>query len=427
MKLKKIIGLMAVAGIALPGAAMATDGYFSHGYGMKAKGMGGAATAMSDDAFGGANNPASMVFAGDRLDVGVDLFSPKRAASRTGSANSFGLGDPGRNGSTNSDSNYFAIPEFGYNKMINKDLSLGVSVYGNGGMNSDYGANTVTSNGCPTGAGPKNILCGTSRLGVDLMQLIVAPTVAFKISPNHSFGISPLIGYQRFKAEGLQAFAPNSASPSNLTNNGYDNSFGYGVRVGYMGKITPSLTVGAAYATRMNFEKFSKYQGLFAEQGDFDIPENYNVGIAFKATPELTLAADYQRINYGDVKSIANPSSNPGRYGNSGAAGFGWSSINVVKLGASYQYNKHWTLRAGYNHSDNPIQSRDVTFNILAPGIVKDHATLGMTYLTDVGNELTVAYMHAFENKVSGASSFGGTDTISMYQNSLGVAYSWKM
>jgi long-chain fatty acid transport protein len=407
MKLKKLIGLMAVAGLALPGAALATDGYFSHGYGMKAKGMGGAATAMSEDAFGGANNPASMVFAGDRLDIGLDLFSPKREASRTGST-AFG---GALNGDVQSDSNYFAVPEFGYNKMLNKDLSLGVSVYGNGGMNSDYAA-------LPSGF---NLLGGTGRLGVDLMQLVVAPTAAYKITPNHSFGISPLIGYQRFRAEGLSGFG--------IANQGYDDSFGYGVRVGYMGKITPSLTIGAAYASRMNFDKFDKYKGLFAEQGDFDIPENYNVGIAFKAMPDLTFALDYQRINYGDVKSIANPGNSPGVFGSSNGAGFGWKSINVVKLGAQYQYNKHWTLRAGYNHSDNPIQPSEVTFNILAPGIIKDHATLGMTYLTDAGNELTVAYMHAFQNTVTGpdGAGVGGTDTIKMYQNSLGVAYSWKM
>jgi len=27
------------------------------------------------------------------------------------------------------------------------------------------------------------------------------------------------------------------------------------------------------------------------------MPENYNLGIAFQATPELTLALDYQHIN----------------------------------------------------------------------------------------------------------------------------------
>ena len=39
MQLKKIAALIALAG--LSGSAFATNGYFPHGYGMKAKGMGG--------------------------------------------------------------------------------------------------------------------------------------------------------------------------------------------------------------------------------------------------------------------------------------------------------------------------------------------------------------------------------------------------
>jgi hypothetical protein len=47
-------------------------------------------------------------------------------------------------------------------------------------------------------------------------------------------------------------------------------------------------------------------------------------------------------------------------------------------------------------------------------------------------SSITVAYMHAFDNSVSGSSLFnsvlgpgaGGTETISMYQNSLGIAWS---
>lgn len=268
---------------------------------------------------------------------------------------------------------------------------------------------------------------GAGRLGVDLMQLIIAPTASFKVAPNHSIGVSPLIGYQRFKAEGLQGFGVGTGT-SNL---GYDNSFGYGVRIGYMGKITPTVTIGAAYASKMKMGSFDKYKGLFAEQGGFDIPENYNLGVAFQATPELTLALDYQRINYSGVKSISNPSTNQAPLGSNGGPGFGWQDIDVWKLGAVYQYNKQWAFRAGYNHGKNPIQSRDVTFNIIAPGVVSNHATLGATYLTSTGGEWTVSYMHAFENTVTGPTigSFGpgGTDTIKMYQNSLGVSYSWKM
>jgi long-chain fatty acid transport protein len=426
MKLTRIFALMALAGFAT--GAQATNGYFSHGYGMKAKGMGGAATATSSDAFGGANNPASMAFVGNRIDLGADLFSPRREMSRTGAT--------AVPGSVESDSDYFLIPEFGYNRMVNSNLALGVSVYGNGGMNTNYSAGQF--NCTPFGGGPgQNALCGVGRLGVDLMQLIIAPTAAYQVAPGHSIGIAPLIGYQRFKAEGLQAFGAISTDPNNLTNRGYDDAFGYGVRIGYQGKITPTVTIGAAYASKMNFEKFSKYKGLFAEQGDFDIPENYNLGVAWQATPQVLIALDYQRINYSDVPSIANSSQQlgcpgTGCLGGSTGIGFGWQDIDVWKLGAEYKYSKALTLRAGYNHGDNPIQSRDVTFNILAPGVVKDHVTLGFTYTLASGNELTMSYMHAFENDVTGQPNpryfpAGGTEKIKMYQNSIGIAYSWKM
>lgn len=426
MQIKKLTALIALATVA--GAAQATDGYFSHGYGMKAKGMGGAATAMADDTFGGANNPASMAFVGDRLDVGIDLFSPRRSASRDGSG--------GLDASVDSESKYFLIPEFGYNKMLNQNLALGVSVYGNGGMNTNYPAFAAFGN--------TNLLGGSGKLGVNLTQLVIAPTAAYKITPDHAIGISPLIGYQRFKAYGLQAFGVMTASGDNIGN---DDSFGYGVRVGYQGRIAPGLTLGAAYASKMNFNEFDKYKGLFAEQGGFDIPENYNLGVAWQATSQILLALDYQRINYSKVASIGNPVSNifgcpafggpnPANcLGGSAGPGFGWDDANVWKLGAEYKYNSQWTFRAGYNHTDNPISGGDlgeVTFNILAPAVIKDHGTLGVTYTLASGGELTVAYMHAFKNSVSGPDPFGfdatnGPDTINMYQDSIGIAYGMKM
>ncbi|MCA1977757.1 MAG: outer membrane protein transport protein [Thiobacillus sp.] len=427
MKLSRVFAFMALAG--LTGSAFATNGYFSHGYGMKAKGMGGASTASTDDAFGGANNPASMAFAGNRIDLGADLFSPIREASNTGA---FGPGTV----TSESDSNYFVIPEFGYNYMLTSNLALGVTVYGNGGMNSDYPGIAAF--------GGANLLGGSGSLGVDLMQLIVAPTAAYKINPDHALGISPLLGYQRFRAEGLQAFAGFQipGTPSLATNQGYDDAFGYGVRIGYIGKITPTITIGAAYASKINFEKFSKYAGLFAEQGDFDIPENYNLGIAWQATPVIKLALDYQRINYSGVNSVGNPvlPNFMNGMGASNGPGFGWDDMDIWKLGVEYKYNHKLTLRAGYSHTDSPITGNmtcaslancgEATLNILAPAVIEDHATLGFTYTMASGNEVTMSYMHAFDNKVSGmrpATFGGGVDSIKMYQNSLGIQYSWKM
>ncbi|MBI3373756.1 MAG: outer membrane protein transport protein [Betaproteobacteria bacterium] len=454
---KPLFRLTALALLFAPAAAFATDGYFQHGYGLKAKGMGGAATAMTLDSFGGANNPASMVWVGDRLDVGLDWFSPKRSAERTGSA-------AGLNGSAESGKSNFYIPEFGYNKMLGWNMSVGVSVYGNGGMNTTYpGGQISTAPGstftCPgflgfppsragTTPAPYNLLCGSGPLGVDLSQLVIAPTFAMKINKQHSFGISPLIGYQRFKADGLQGFSAFSNDQSKLTNNGYDSSTGFGVRLGWLGRVSDSVTLGAAYSTKIRMKKFDKYAGLFAEQGDFDMPENWNIGIAFKPASKFTVALDYQRINYGGVASVGNPSTNNGggtaasffinnSLGCNSCRGFGWSNVDVVKLGVEYRYDDRWTLRAGYNRSKNPIQARDVTFNILAPGVVQNHVTLGTTYDLDKQSELTLSYMHAYQKSVSGTSLFqtwtpgfglgtGGTETIKMYQNALGIAYGRK-
>src|SRR5512140_4043574 len=119
MKSFRRIALVAAVGAAL--GAHATDGYFSHGYGMQSKGMAGAATAVAESAFGAASNPATMVFAGDRFEIGIDLFSPHRKASRTGSPPGVGL-----DATSESDSNYFGIPEVAYNRMVSPNLSWGV-------------------------------------------------------------------------------------------------------------------------------------------------------------------------------------------------------------------------------------------------------------------------------------------------------------
>jgi long-chain fatty acid transport protein len=380
-----------------------------------------------------------MVFVGDRLDLGVDLFMPQRSASRTGSA-------AGLDGTADSDSTLFFIPELGYNKLIRSDLALGVSVYGNGGMNTDYpGGQLPAASACAgfnPSAGPYNLLCGNGRLGVDLTQLVVAPTLSYKLSDHHAIGIAPLIGVQQFSIEGAQAFAGFSNSPADVSNRGRDTSYGFGVRVGWFGQITEALSLGAAYSTKVYMTEFDKYKGLFADEGDFDMPENFNVGLAFRITPKLLVAADYQRINYSGVKAVGNPSSNllacaggnaAACLGGSNGAGFGWADVNVWKLGVQYQMNDRLALRGGYNHSDNPIEAKDVTINILAPGVVQDHVTLGLSYAVGKSGELTVSYMHAFENSVTGASFFNnfgvpaGSETIKMQQDAIGVAYAWKL
>ncbi len=367
------LNALRVAALAVLGAALipahATNGYFSHGYGIKSKGMGGAGLALAQDAFAGANNPAQAVFAGDRMEGGIDLFMPKREMSR-----SFG-GAP--LGTVESGKNAFLVPEFGYNRSLSKDLAVGVTVYGNGGMNSTYPGGTTDCTAFGGMAG-SNALCGMGQLGVDLTQLVVAPTLAYQFSPGHSVGVSPLLVYQQFSAYGLQMFqmVPGaSTDPAHLTNMGHDDSSGLGVRLGYMGKLSDTVSVGASYSPKINMSRFKDYAGLFAGQGDFDIPENFGLGVAFQVTPSVQILADYNHIAYSKVASIGNAAGF--NMGADDGGGFGWKDVNVIKLGAQWAMNGSTTLRFGINHGTNPVTSANITPNILAPGVMKTHLTMG--------------------------------------------------
>jgi long-chain fatty acid transport protein len=420
--------LRAAAVLALGAAlipAHATNGYFSHGYGVKSKGMAGAGVALAQDAFAGANNPAQSAFAGNRYDVGVDLFMPEREMSRT-----FG---PMTLHKAKSEEERFWIPEFGINQSINSNLSMGLTIYGNGGMNTTYPSQPAL---CVFGSSQmtpgSNAMCGQGRLGVNLEQLIVAPTVAYQLDAQHAVGLSPLLVYQTFKAYGLQAFSPMtpSQSPQYLSDQGKDSSSGLGVRLGYLGRLNDMVSLGASYSPKINMSKFSAYKELFAEGGDFDIPANYTLGLALKATPALTIALDYQNIQYSGVRSIGNSSANTamglGTLGSAQGSGFGWQDVGVVKLGVQWQASDAMTVRAGYSQGDNPIRAQDVSFNILAPGVIEKHVTLGVTMKLDAKSEVSGSYMHALSNSVTGNSFFGNgiQETVTMKQNSLGVQYS---
>lgn len=422
MKLKNCIKAAVVAACCAPAFALATNGYFSHGFGVKSQGMAGVGIALPQDGLAAATNPAGMAFVGDRADVGVVWFRPMRGADISGT------GGGCCNGAfEGNDTNNFLIPEFGYNRMLSPQLALGVSVYGNGGMNTDYSQPIVLFNG------------GTANhTGIDFSQLFVAPTIAYKVTPRHSLGASVIFAYQKFAAKGLQGFAGFSSNPAALTDVGHDSATGWGLRLGWTGKVTDTVTLGASYQPKIRMGKFDKYRGLFADQGNFDISANYGVGIAVKATPAVTIAADVQKINYSDVSSVGNPSLAlllAGKsLGSSGGPGFGWQDVTVYKLGVAYDYSPTLTLRAGLSHNRQPIPTADAFINILAPGVPEDHATLGLTWAVGKSGELSLSYMHAFNKNVNAPGAIpagppfpGGNVNLRMYQDSIGIAYGWKM
>jgi len=416
--MKKIICL-SVAALFPASSALATNGYLPHGIGLTAKGMGGVSIGYQVDSVALGTNPAASAFMQNRFDAGLDIFSPDRGSSISG--NDF-LPDSTFDGN---ESDIFYIPELGFRRGLNDKVAFGFSLFGHGGMNSDY------KNGIPLLNG------GTATdTGVNLMQLFMVPSVSFKPVAGHSFGVGLNVVAQGFRAQGLQSFdnAQFSSNPGKVTDNGTDWAYGAGIRLGWMGQLNNQWSMGATYQSRTSIGEFDSYSGLFAEQGGFDVPSNFGVGVAFKPSAALTLAADIVQINYSEINSIANSGQVQAPLGVDNGPGFGWEDITVIKLGIDYALTERLTLRGGFNHGDAPIPSSQTLFNILAPATVEDHITLGATWGLSSASSLTVAYMHALSADIKGSGSIppgapfgGGEADLTMQQNSIGLAFNWKL
>lgn len=213
-----------------------------------------------------------------------------------------------------------------------------------------------------------------------------------------------------------------------LTNNGYDKALGYGFKVGYLGQLSDALQLGLSYQSKIYLAEFDKYAGLFAGAGNFDIPATWTAGLGYIVN-DWTFLFDVQEIYYSKVNSIGNhiapqslppafpdgsgefiPNPNHVPLGESGASGFGWDDMMIFKFGTEYKGIERWTLRGGFSYGNQPVEETEVMFNILAPGVIQKHATIGFTTQLNEKHAINFAAMHGFSQTVTGPNSFEAPD-----------------
>jgi len=288
--LLKKSAICATLALALPGIAMATNGSFLIGTGAKHRALGGAGVALPQDATSILINPASAHYVGTRGDIGGMLFVPRRQACTRA------VPDCEKSGA-----DYFFLPNMGAVMKFKRTISFGFAASGVGGGSTRYSRDIFVSGGPP------------STVGADLKQMVMAPTVAYRVHKKFTVGVSPLIGIQQFRAFGLSSFITPAITndPNAVTNNGNDWAYGGGLRLGglasfYKGKFN----IGASVSSKVYMTKFDKYRGLFTPEGEFDIPAHGTIGIAFKPMDKVTVAFDVTRILFSGVDALGSSITN---------------------------------------------------------------------------------------------------------------------
>jgi len=459
---ERTVASWAVAAILLgvSGTALATNGYFTHGVGTESKGMAGAGVGSSatDGGISVATNPALGVFADNKWQVGLAIFSPMRSYTASDSpSQGFGGAFTLSSGSYDSKNEAFPIPYLAKNWSLSDSSALTLIFYGRGGMNTEWDGSQSASFD-PTGqAGTPSTfpgLYGAGKAGVDLSQAFLSLNYAAKAGDSFAWGIGPVFAVQMFEATGLANFTPytktfadafltngQGAPAPNLTNNGHDTSVGWGVSAGLWAG-SDRLSFGLAYQSKMSMGEFDKYSDLYAQAGGFDIPSSIKAGVSFRAGETVRINLDVERVGYSDVDSVHNPignlltgcfTANPavapetsGCLGGPNGAGFGWDDMTVYKAGFEWTANENNTVRLGYSYGEQPIPKSEMLFNILAPGVMEQHITVGWTNTRPGGNVMSLSLMYAPSKEISGASTFDPFQTITLEMSQLELEFAYR-
>jgi long-chain fatty acid transport protein len=411
------IRLAPIAALFAAGSVFATNGMNMEGYGPISTGMGGASQAIDHGTAAMAQNPATLglMAPGSRLDVALGLLGPSITSSVPGA-------------SADSDGTSYVMPALGYVRR-NGPLVYGFGIFAQGGMGTEYGANTFLA----AGSGQPV----RSELGVGRAML----PLAWQVSPELSIGATLDFMWSgldlRLAAPGAQLGQLVTGASGNLgaalpalggapwaridfSNSsdfsGAASSTGWAGKIGAVYRPSPALTFGASYQFKSALDDMEtsatgaslSADGGFADPGritviDFQWPSMTALGAAWQASPALLLAADVKLIGWSDVMKDFRM-----RFDSAGIGGSvsfalpqNWDDQTVLNLGAAWRASDALTLRAGLNLADNPVP--DAYVNPLFPATIENHFTAGFGYTFSPTSEFNGSLTYAPEVDVTNA------------------------
>ncbi|MGD9634169.1 MAG: OmpP1/FadL family transporter [Pirellulales bacterium] len=386
----------------------AAQGLAASGVGPVNQSMAGAATACPIDAAGALMwNPASISgLASSEVSLGFGLVFPQSTLSSRLDAGSFGPQVPPTPlaGADASQSGTAAIPYLAFaEKIDNSCWTYGLGVFGIGGFRVNYPSsysNPILMPQPPDGFG-----LGHITSDVEILQ--IAPTLSYAPTNRLSVGIAPTISLAKVGVDPVLFAPPDDANgdgvPSYPEGRGSRSFWGGGFQCGVYYIADGGWHFGAAVKTPQWFEDIRFY--TVDEQGQshtvkvaFTYPTVVSLGTAYSGLDDWILATDVRLFDFANADGFRQTGFAP----DGSLMGLGWSSIFAVSCGAQYQASEWLHLRLGYSYNQNPISDFDSGFNVASPGILQHFLYCGATIPLSCWTEFSAAYIHGFENSVSG-------------------------
>lgn len=303
-------------------------------------------------------------------------------------------------GTNKGDSVPLGVVPFAYmSTPLDDRFSIGLGLYAPSGLINDYERNFQ---------GRYHGSYSTTK------EITLQPTIAWRINDYVSIGGGPTIN--RFNAK-LQNYlatgALNNGQDTLVTIKGDDTALGY--NVGVLFDLSDATRWGINYHSKVSYElkghtEVSGSPSVIPLDGNYDnkidltMPESVDTSITHHFNSRWTgyLGTTWKR--WSRIKKVEAVNSGLSPLGQ--AAGLGsvteemnWHDTWSTAVGASWQLNQQWLLRAGYAYDPSPIGNADRSVRV--PVGNRQAVTLGGAYSPNSDLTIDFAYGYLWDSKAS--------------------------
>ncbi|CAI8820620.1 long-chain fatty acid transport protein [Pseudomonas sp. IT-196MI5] len=303
-------------------------------------------------------------------------------------------------GTNEGDSVPLGVVPFAYmSTPLDERFSIGLGLYAPSGLINDYES------------GFQGRYHGSYSTTKEITQ---QPTIAYRINDYVSIGGGPTIN--RFNAKlqnDLATGALNNGQDTRVTIKGDDTALGY--NVGVLFDLSDATRWGINYHSKVSYElkghtEVSGSPSVIPLDGNYDnkiditMPESVDTSITHHFNSRWTgyLGTTWKR--WSRIKKVEAVNSGLSPLGQ--AAGLGsvteemnWRDTWATAVGASWQLNQQWLLRAGYAYDPSPIRNADRSVRV--PVGNRQAVTLGGAYSPNADLTIDFAYGYLWDSKVS--------------------------
>jgi long-chain fatty acid transport protein len=359
-------------------------GFQINNQGARAMGMGNAFTAVVNDASAVYWNGAGLVNVyGTNFMLGTALTMPSTKFTGIAPATT----------EYEMESQVFTPPHLFASHRISSDLAAGI------GFNTPFGLGSKWED---------NWIGSFLSIETELQVFTVSPVLAYRLMEGLSVSAGFVYSWANVKiARNVALPAPPGTAFVNMEG---DDKSSYGFTLGLMYKPSERFSIGASFRSEMNYEFEGEatpsnatnpiYNVLFGSKisAELTTPMNAQLGLAYRFTPDLLVAADVQYVGWSSYDSLIIVfDSQVGR----AASAREYDNSVITRLGAEYRFSKTLAMQGGVYYDMNPVKSERQSPSL--PESDRLGLSLGLSYRITggLGAQLSYLYVHSFEQEVT--------------------------